>query len=161
MRKKMKKTTKLTLAGVVMSLALAGCAGVNKNEPPPPAPPPEPPPPAVVPETISIQTDGLFDFDSAKIKPDLAARLDEVAEKVYGKTYSSVEVVGHTCSIGSEAYNQGLSERRAESAAEYLANAGVDRNKISFRGEGETNPAYSNATRESRAKNRRIEVIIQ
>ena len=158
----MKKKTIHVLAGVLMSLALAGCAsGVDKNEPPPPAPPPEPPPPAVVPETISIETDGLFDFDSAEIKPDLASRLDGVVDKVSGHTYSSVEVVGHTCSIGAEAYNQGLSERRAESAAEYLVSAGIDRNKISFRGEGESNPAYSNDTRESRAKNRRIDVTIR
>ena len=153
----MKKSTRLTLAGVAMSLALAGCAGGNKTEPPPPAPPPEPPPP----ETISIETDGFFAFDRYNIKPALASRLDGVADRISGRAYDSVEIVGHTDSIGTEAYNQELSERRAGATADYLAGAGVDRSKISSRGEGETNPIHSNDTREGRAKNRRIEVTIR
>ena len=113
-----------------------------------------------VPETITITTDGLFDFDSAVIKPELAAKLDEVASRLNGREYTSVSVVGHTCSIGTEAYNQGLSERRANAAADYLAGQGVDRAKMSVSGEGELNPAYSNDTNEGRMKNRRVEVSV-
>jgi len=113
------------------------------------------------PETITINTDGLFDFDSSVIKPDLAAKLDEVASRLSGRDYSSVEVVGHTCSIGTEAYNQGLSERRAKAAADYLVSKGVDGSKLSTRGAGELSPAYSNDTRDGRAKNRRVEVSVR
>jgi OOP family OmpA-OmpF porin len=120
----------------------------------------EPPAPAPVAETITITTDGLFDFDSAVIKPELAAKLDEVAARLEGREYSSVDVVGHTCSIGTEAYNQGLSERRAQAAADYLASRGVDSSKMSVRGEGELNPAYSNDTADGRAKNRRVEISV-
>ena len=119
----------------------------------------EPPAPPVA-ETITITTDGLFDFDSAVIKPELGAKLDEVASRLQGREYSNVEVVGHTCSIGTEAYNQGLSERRAQAAADYLAGQGVDASKMSVRGEGELNPAYSNDTRDGRAKNRRVEISV-
>ncbi len=157
----MKKSTRLTLAGVAISLALAGCAGGSKNDPPPPAPPPEPAPEAIPVETISIETDGFFAFDRYNIKPALATRLDGVAGQISGRAYSSVEIVGHTDSIGTEAYNQELSEKRASATADYLANAGVDGGKISSRGEGETNPIHSNDTAEGRAKNRRIEVTIR
>jgi outer membrane protein OmpA-like peptidoglycan-associated protein len=117
-------------------------------------------PPAPVAETITITTDGLFDFDSAVIKPELAAKLDEVATRLEGRDYSSVAVTGHTCSIGTEAYNQGLSERRAQAAADYLAGQGVDTTKMTVGGEGELNPAYSNDTSEGRAKNRRVEISV-
>ena len=86
--------------------------------------------PAPVAETITITTDGLFDFDKSVIKPELAAKLDEVAGRLQGRDYNSVGVVGHTCNIGTEAYNQGLSERRAQAAADYLAGKGVDASKI-------------------------------
>lgn len=116
--------------------------------------------PAPVGETITITTDGLFDFDKSVIKPELAAKLDEVAGRLQGRDYNSVSVVGHTCNIGTEAYNQGLSERRAQAAADYLAGKGVDASKISASGDGEMNPAYSNDTAEGRAKNRRVEVSV-
>ena len=124
----------------------------NCGEPPAEAPP--------VAETITITTDGLFDFDSAVIKPELAAKLDEVAARLQGRDYNNVSVVGHTCSIGTETYNQGLSERRAKAAADYLVSRGVDASKLSVSGQGETNPAYSNDTRDGRAKNRRVEISV-
>ncbi|MEN8174185.1 MAG: OmpA family protein [Pseudomonadota bacterium] len=117
--------------------------------------------PAPAPEMITINTDGLFDFDKSVIKPELAAKLDEVAARLEGRDYSSVGVVGHTCSIGTETYNQGLSERRANAAADYLSGKGVDSGKMSVSGEGEVNPAYSNDTREGREKNRRVEISVR
>jgi OOP family OmpA-OmpF porin len=116
--------------------------------------------PAPIAETITITTDGLFDFDKYDIKPELGAKLDEVAARLEGREYNSVAVVGHTCSIGTEQYNQGLSERRANAAADYLASKGVDRAKMTVSGEGELNPAYSNDTAEGRKKNRRVEVSV-
>lgn len=116
--------------------------------------------PAPAPETITITTDGLFDFDSAVIKPELGAKLDEVAARLNGREYNSVNVVGHTCNIGTDAYNQALSERRANAAADYLAGQGVDRAKMVVSGQGESNPAYSNDTNEGRMKNRRVEISV-
>ena len=111
-------------------------------------------------ETITITTDGLFDFDKSDIKPELAAKLDEVAARLQGRDYNSVAVVGHTCNIGTDAYNQGLSERRANAAADYLSGKGVDRSKMTVSGDGEMNPAYSNDTNDGRKKNRRVEVSV-
>ena len=145
----MNKLSTLMLAGTLASFTLAGCSTAPKNEAPPPAPPPE---------TITITTDGLFDFDSDVIKPDLAAKLDEVAARLEGREYSSVAVTGHTCNIGTEAYNQDLGQRRAQSAADYLGGKGV--NATSVTSDGETNPAYSNDTADGRAKNRRVEVSV-
>jgi OmpA-OmpF porin, OOP family len=112
------------------------------------------------PDNYSVITDGLFDFDKDTIKPGLANRLDEVASSIAGRDYSTVSVVGHTDSIGSEAYNQGLSERRAQSAANYLISKGVDAGKVSTSGQGESNPVASNETSEGRAQNRRVEVNV-
>ncbi|MEN8175237.1 MAG: OmpA family protein [Pseudomonadota bacterium] len=148
----MKHNVKLSLAAIAFAFAITGCSTGPKHEAPPPAAPPA--------ETITITTDGLFDFDSAVIKPELAAKLDEVAARISGRDYSSVSVVGHTCNIGSDAYNQGLSERRAQSAGDYLAGKGVDVSRMGTSGEGESNPAYSNDTQAGRKKNRRVEVSV-
>lgn len=147
----MRKSSWYVLASMLLSFALFGCSTAPKHEAPPPAPPPE---------TITITTDGLFDFDSAVIKPELAAKLDEVAARLEGRDYSSVSVVGHTCNIGSESYNQALGMRRAQAAADYLASRGVNRAAMSVSSDGETNPAYSNDTADGRAKNRRVEVAV-
>lgn len=145
----MKMFSTLMLAGTLMAFGLAGCSTAPKNEAPPPAP---------APETITITTDGLFDFDSAVIKPELAAKLDEVAGRLAGGEYSSVAVTGHTCNIGTEAYNQDLGQRRAQSTADYLGSKGVNATSVSS--DGESNPAYSNDTADGRAKNRRVEVSV-
>lgn len=116
--------------------------------------------PAEIAETITITTDGLFEFDKSEIRPELAAKLDEVANRLEGREYNSVAIVGHTCSIGTEEWNQGLSERRANATADYLEGKGVDRARMKISGEGELNPAYSNETAEGRKKNRRVEVSV-
>jgi outer membrane protein OmpA-like peptidoglycan-associated protein len=147
----LRKIHSFLIASLFLSVALAGCSTAPKHEAPPPAPPPE---------TITITTDGLFDFDSAVIKPELAAKLDEVASRLEGREYNSVSVVGHTCNIGSEAYNEDLGMRRAQAAADYLGSRGVNRAAMSVSSDGETNPAYSNDTADGRAKNRRVEVAV-
>ncbi|MOA46899.1 Outer membrane porin F precursor [compost metagenome] len=72
----------------------------------------------------------------------------------------SIKVVGHTDSVGSDAYNQALSERRASSVAEYLLSQGVAPNKVTSEGRGESQPIADNETEEGRAKNRRVELHI-
>ncbi|MEJ2322542.1 MAG: OmpA family protein, partial [Gammaproteobacteria bacterium] len=76
------------------------------------------------------------------------------------KGYSSIVIVGHTDSVGSDAYNQGLSERRAASTADYLVSRGIPRDVITTSGMGESQPVATNETAEGRQLNRRVEITI-
>jgi outer membrane protein OmpA-like peptidoglycan-associated protein len=101
-----------------------------------------------------------FAYDKADVQPQFQPTLNEVASVLaqYPKTY--IDVLGHTDSDGSDAYNQGLSERRAQAVASYLVNRGVQSARIATRGYGETQPIASNATEEGKAANRRVEIKI-
>lgn len=106
--------------------------------------------------TIDLVEDE-FDFDSAVLKPAMEAALTDLADQIKASAgHETLTIVGHTDSIGSEEYNQGLSERRAQSAAAFLEGLGID--SISTSGMGETQPVADNGTKEGRAMNRRIEV---
>jgi len=104
-----------------------------------------------------LNADYLFDFDKATIRPEYYKYLDDVVTVINNNPNLDVEIQGHTCSIGTEAYNQGLSERRARSVKKYLVSKGIAASRLTTVGFGETKPAVSNATREGRAKNRRVE----
>lgn len=99
-----------------------------------------------------------FDFDSTAIRPQFRATLDQVADTLrrYEQTY--VDVYGHTDSVGSDAYNQTLSERRAGAVADYLSTRGVQSARLATRGFGESEPIASNETEQGRAENRRVEI---
>jgi len=99
-----------------------------------------------------------FATDSSNIQPQFRSTLDQVAQTLsqYDQTY--IDVYGHTDSTGSESYNQALSERRAQSVADYLSSHGVQAARIATRGFGETQPIASNDTEEGRAANRRVEI---
>ena len=103
----------------------------------------------------------LFDFDSADIRPDAARSLGEVLEVVNAYSERPVRVEGHTDSIASEAYNQGLSERRASSVVDWFVARGVARQRLRAVGWGEGRPTATNDTPEGRQRNRRVEVIIE
>ena len=108
--------------------------------------------------TINLEVEE-FDFDSATLKPEMKAALEDVAARVKAsKGDETLDIVGHTDSTGPEAYNQGLSERRAAAVADYLVATGLDESRMSTSGMGESNPIASNATREGRARNRRVEI---
>jgi OOP family OmpA-OmpF porin len=101
-----------------------------------------------------------FAFDSAELKPKMQAELDTVVARVKGsKGDEMLEVVGHTDSTGPDAYNQGLSERRAQAAADYLASQGISASSMTVKGMGESVPVADNGTREGRAMNRRVEIL--
>jgi len=124
--------------------------------------PPPPPEPTPVIETLTLEADTNFDFDKAVLRPEGRETLSRLAEDINRvDTVSSVEVVGHTDSIGTEVYNQGLSERRAASVRDYLVEQGVNPELITTRGMGETQPIASNETREGRAQNRRVEITVE
>ncbi|MGB0723145.1 MAG: OmpA family protein [Gammaproteobacteria bacterium] len=133
-------------------------------EPAPPEPVVEPvkvpPPPPPEPVTVKavFESRALFDFDKATLRPEAKVKLDALVAQMDGVELSSVQVNGHTCSIGSDAYNQELSERRANAVAGYLQSQGVPTGLLNATGYGESKPAFSNETREGREKNRRVEV---
>lgn len=100
-----------------------------------------------------------FAFDSAELKPAMMGVLDDVAAKVKASPGDeTLSVVGHTDSTGPDAYNQGLSERRADAAARYLIDRGVASDRIVTKGMGERQPVADNGSREGRAANRRVEI---
>lgn len=134
--------------------------------PPPvkPAPAPAPKPAAAKPKPVAakvtLAADVLFDFDKAVLKADGKSKLDDLAAKVKDINLEVVIAIGHTDSIGSDAYNQKLSVRRAESVKAYLVSKGVEPNRIYTEGKGEKQPVASNKTKDGRQKNRRVEIEI-
>ncbi|WP_373491962.1 OmpA family protein [Parasphingorhabdus sp.] len=109
---------------------------------------------------LNMPSNVTFGVDSSAISPGFQATLASVADTLSRYEKSYVDVLGHTDSTGSDAYNQALSERRAESVANFLANSGVQRARLATRGYGESQPIASNATEEGRAANRRVEIRI-
>jgi len=128
---------------------------------PAPAPVAPPPPrPKPVAEKITFAADVLFDFDKAVVKPAGKQKLDELAAKVKDINLEVVIAIGHTDSIGSDAYNQKLSVRRAEAVKAYLVSKGIEPNRVYTEGKGEKQPVASNKTKEGRQKNRRVEIEV-
>ena len=164
--------------------------GSEPPPPPPPAAPPPPPPPPPNPDLDGdgvpnerdkcpntrpgavvdldgceveavIELEGVnFDFDKATIRPEGKAILNGAAALLKTHDRVVVEVAGHTDSIGSEEYNQGLSERRANAVKDYLVAQGITATRLTARGYGELRPIASNDTEEGRAENRRVELIV-
>lgn len=140
--------------------------------PPPPPPPAEAPAPAPAPtpapapapvptsEKVSYSADAFFDFDKAVLKPEGKKSLDELTAKLSDMNLEVIIAVGHTDSIGTDAYNQKLSIRRAESVKAYLQSKGIDANRVYTEGKGEKQPVADNKTAAGRAKNRRVEIEV-
>ena len=120
------------------------------------------PPPAPVYEKTTLSSEALFDHDKSVLKPAGKAALHELDEsiKAKGARIVDIDVIGHTDSDGTEEYNQALSVRRAQAVRDYMVEEGIDPNIIDVSGEGEMNPVTSNATREGRAQNRRVEIHV-
>jgi outer membrane protein OmpA-like peptidoglycan-associated protein len=151
--------------GVVGGAALGTVLGhmICDPKPEPPAPPPvaAPAPPPPTPGTkIATVGSTYFDFDKAVIKS--AGDKDVLADAIKvmrDNPTLNVSVEGHADSVGSDAYNQTLSEKRAVAVKNYLVGAGIDGARISTVGYGESKPIASNDTAEGRAQNRRAEII--
>ena len=150
-----------------------GCDGAAI--PPPPPPPPAPaaapapapaPAPAAAPaprpaaQKVTYAADTFFDFDKYVIKPEGKAKLDDLVQKTKGINLEVIIAVGHTDNIGTVAYNQALSERRANAVKEYLVSKGIEKKRVYTEGKGLKNPIASNSTAEGRAKNRRTEIEV-
>jgi len=150
--------------------AAVGCDGALVPPPPAPvvapaapaakpaAPAPAPQPPAAT--KVTYAADAFFDFDKAVLKPEGKAKLDDLVGKVQGINLEVIIAVGHTDSVGTDAYNQKLSVRRAEAVKAYLVSKGIEKNRVYTEGKGEKQPVADNKTAEGRAKNRRVEIEV-
>lgn len=159
-----------------------GCDGYVKPVPPapvaaPPAPAPVPPPPAPAapppqPVVYTLKADVLFDFDKYVLKPEGRKALDDLYDeaKAIDPANGFVSVTGHADRIGTEAYNQRLSEQRAKTVADYLAAKGKQAEKIKVMGLGESSPVTGSSCDNVRpfsklveclAPDRRVEIEVQ
>ena len=144
--------------------AAVGCDGALQPAPAvapaPAAVAPAPAPAPAVASKVTFAADAFFDFDKAVLKPEGKAKLDDVASKVKDINLEVVIAVGHTDSIGSDAYNQKLSVRRAEAVKAYLVSKGIAKDRVYTEGKGKKQPVADNKTAEGRAKNRRVEIEV-
>ena len=109
---------------------------------------------------VTYAADAFFDFDKSVLKPAGKAKLDDLVSKVKGVNLEVIIAVGHTDSVGSDAYNQKLSVRRSEAVKAYLVSKGIEKNRVYTEGKGEKQPVADNKTKEGRAKNRRVEIEV-
>ena len=138
--------------------APAPAPAVAAPTPPPPPPPPPPAPPAAT--KVTYAADAFFDFDKAVLKAEGKAKLDDLVGKVKDISLEVIIAVGHTDSVGTDAYNQRLSVRRSEAVKAYLVSKGIEKNRVYTEGKGEKQPVADNKTSEGRAKNRRVEIEV-
>jgi OOP family OmpA-OmpF porin len=153
------KTTRWTPA-----MAIAECDPelVKKPEPPKPepvvAPPPTPKPAA---QKVTLAADALFDFDKAVLRPEGKAKLDDVTGKLKDMKLEVIIAVGHTDRIGSDKYNQKLSEKRAEAVKAYLVGKGVEANRVYTEGKGEKQPVTGDKCGKSDKKSKKLIECLQ
>ena len=142
--------------------AAPGCDGAIAAPAPAAAPAaaPAPAPAPAVATKVTYAADAFFDFDKSVLKPEGKAKLDDLVSKVKGINLEVIIAVGHTDSVGSDAYNQKLSVRRSEAVKAYLVSKGIEKNRVYTEGKGEKQPVADNKTAEGRAKNRRVEIEV-
>jgi OmpA-OmpF porin, OOP family len=146
--------------GALVAAAPAPAPAVAPAPPPvaAPAPAPAPQPPAAT--KVTYAADAFFDFDKSVLKPEGKAKLDDLIGKVKGINLEVIIAVGHTDAVGTVAYNQKLSVRRAEAVKAYLVSKGIEKNRVYTEGKGKSQPVADNKTAEGRAKNRRVEIEV-
>lgn len=165
-----------------VALAAPAAPPVIVPAPPPPAPVVvAPPPPVAAPiavapavapvapppqtkqmRTVTLGGDAFFDTNKATFKSAAQPELEKMAERVRRvSAVEAVQITGHTDSTGSTDYNQKLSEQRAATVKDFLVKNGIDPSKITIVGMGERSPLADNASKEGRAKNRRVEVMVK
>ncbi|QID17383.1 OmpA family protein [Nitrogeniibacter mangrovi] len=121
-----------------------------------PMPAPAPKPSA---EKVKLAADALFDFDKAVLKPEGKTKLDRLAAQAEALKLEVILAVGHTDRLGSAAYNQKLSEKRAAAVKEYLVGKGIEANRIYTEGKGETQPVTTDNCKNSLGRKKLIECL--
>jgi outer membrane protein OmpA-like peptidoglycan-associated protein len=153
-------TTSYTITCTGNGGSVASSANVAVAMAAPPPPPPAAQPPTQQPPREVFRLEGVFfDFDKSIIKPEGRIKLDSAVTILNRYPDMRVEIQGHTDSVGTEQYNIGLSNRRANSVKDYLMSKGIAESRLQTRGFGETSPATSNDTAAGRALNRRVILI--
>ena len=109
---------------------------------------------------MTYAADTFFDFDKSVLKAEGRAKLEDLVDKVKGINLEVIIAVGHTDSVGEDAYNQRLSVKRAEAVKAFLVSKGIEKNRVYTEGKGEKQPIADNKTSEGRAKNRRVEIEV-
>ncbi len=109
---------------------------------------------------ITLQADTLYDFNKSDLNAEGKATLDKIARDLSKIKLEVIIAVGNTDSVGSDAYNMALGQRRAQSVKAYLVSKGVDGSRIYTESKGKSNPVASNATEQGRAKNRRTDIEV-
>ena len=137
---------------------VAPAAVVAPTVAPKPAPAPAPQQPAAA--KVTYAADAFFDFDKAVLKAEGKAKLDDLVGKVKGINLEVIIAVGHTDSVGSDAYNQKLSVKRSDAVKAYLVSKGIEKNRVYTEGKGEKQPVADNKTSAGRSKNRRVEIEV-
>jgi OmpA-OmpF porin, OOP family len=146
--------------------ANAKCDGALVAQAPTPPAPPPPPAPVITTEKVTYSADALFDFDKAVLKPGGKSALDDLATKLEAENLEVVVATGYTDRIGSDAYNDRLSLRRAQAVKAYLVSKGIPANKIYTEGKGKRDPKVECNQRNRKAliaclaPNRRVEVEV-
>ncbi len=128
--------------------------------PAPRAAAPAPAAPKATSEKVTFAADAFFDTAKAVVKPEGKAKLDDLVGKLKGIALEVIIAVGHTDARGSDASNQRLSVKRAESVKAYLVSKGIEANRVYTEGKGEKQPVADNKTKEGMAKNRRVEIEV-
>jgi len=116
--------------------------------------------PSAISAKVSYTADALFDFDKSVLKPAAKTSLDNLVGQIKSLSLEVVIATGHTDSVGTDAYNQKLSVRRATAVKKYLVSKGIDANRIQIEGKGESQPVADNKTSAGRAKNRRVQIEV-
>jgi OOP family OmpA-OmpF porin len=142
---------------IAPAMAPAPAAAGPAQPTPAPAAAPAAPPAAT---KVTYAADAFFDFDKSVLKPEGKAKLDDLVGKIKDINLEVIIAVGHTDSVGSDAYNQKLSVRRSEAVKAYLVSKGIEKNRVYTEGKGEKQPVADNKTAEGRAKNRRVEIEV-
>jgi len=145
--------------GAIVAAATPAAAPAPAATPAAAAPAAATPAPTAV-QKVTFASDAFFDFDKAVLKPEGKAKLDDVVAQVKNINLEVIIAVGHTDSVGSDAYNQKLSVRRSEAVKAYLVSKGIDKNRVYTEGKGEKQPVADNKTSAGRAKNRRVEIEV-
>jgi outer membrane protein OmpA-like peptidoglycan-associated protein len=110
---------------------------------------------------VTVRNEVLFDFNSASLRPASRSSLREMANVFENYPNTTIAVQGYTDSVGSTSYNQGLSERRADSVSGYLQSLGVNGSRLDAVGYGKSSPRASNSTASGRQLNRRVELHVR
>ncbi|MBZ2210109.1 OmpA family protein [Massilia sp. R798] len=152
--------------GLVFKLGRPAARPVAASVPAPVAAPVAEPTPVVaeapvaVSEKVTFAAEALFDFDKSIVKPEGKQALDALVGKLEGMQTEVMIAVGHTDSVGTDAYNDKLSLSRAEAVKAYIVSKGLTPSRVYTEGKGETQPVADNANSAGRAKNRRVSVEV-